>query len=89
MEQERLLHCGIVRPSMLLRTVNDLVSIRTGSTSSHRSVVVEHCSRVAVKDIQSHLLYRVSYIPDKRVRGSVVAGVRAHLTQSGDTVPKG
>jgi hypothetical protein len=40
MEQERLLHCGIVRPSMLLRTVNDLVSIRTGSTSSHRSVVV-------------------------------------------------
>ena len=28
-------------------------------------------------------------IPDKRVRGSLVAGVRAHLTQSGDTVPKG
>ena len=49
MEQERLLHCGIVRLSMLLRTVNDLVSIRTGSTSSQRSVVVEHCLRVAVE----------------------------------------
>jgi hypothetical protein len=34
--------------------------------------------------INVHLAYT-----DKRVRGSLVAGVRAHLTQSGDTVPKG
>jgi hypothetical protein len=49
MEQEKLLHYGIVKPSMLLHMVNDLVSIRTGSTSSQRLVVVEYCLRVAVE----------------------------------------
>jgi hypothetical protein len=49
MEQERLLRCGITRPSMPLRTVNDLVSIRTGSTSSQRLEAVEHCLQISVE----------------------------------------